>query len=64
MSLGLFPGLPTRLILPLSVLDGQTVFLLRTPGRLKAVATGRRLAPADTPGELQWVPEAELSRYT
>jgi len=47
VSLGLFPGLPTRLVVPLSVLDAQTVFLPRTPGRLKAVATGRRLAPAD-----------------
>jgi hypothetical protein len=47
VSLGLFPRLATRLVLPLSVLDGQTIFLPRTPGRMKAVVTGRRLAPAD-----------------
>jgi hypothetical protein len=47
VSLGLLPGLTTRLSLPLSVLDGQTIFLPRTPGRLKAVVAGRRLAPAD-----------------
>ena len=47
VSLGLFPRLKTRLSLPLSVLDGQTIFLPRTPGRLKAVVSGRRLAPAD-----------------
>jgi hypothetical protein len=47
VSLGLFPRLQTRLVLPLSVLDGQTIFLPRTPGRMKAVVTGRRLAPAD-----------------
>jgi hypothetical protein len=47
VSLGLFPRLATRLVLPLSVLDGQTIFLPRTPGRMKAVVTGRRLAPVD-----------------
>jgi hypothetical protein len=46
-SLGLFPRLRTRLTLPLSVLDGQTIFLPRTPGRMKAVVSGRRLAPSD-----------------
>jgi hypothetical protein len=45
VSLGLFPGLTTRLSFPLSALDGQTIFLPRTPGRLKGVVTGRRLAP-------------------
>jgi len=44
VALGLFPGLPTRLALPLSVLDGQTIFLPRTPGSLKGVVTGRRIA--------------------
>jgi hypothetical protein len=43
VALGLFPGLRTRLVLPLSLLDGQTLFLPRTPGRLKAVVGGRRL---------------------
>ncbi len=47
VSLGLFPGLRTRLSLPLSVLDGQTIFLPRTPGRLKGVVSGRRLALRD-----------------
>jgi hypothetical protein len=47
VSLGLFPRLRTRLMLPLSVLDGQTIFLPRTPGRMKAVVNGRRLAPGD-----------------
>jgi hypothetical protein len=47
VSLGLFPGLRTRLALPLTVLDGQTIFVPRTPGRLKAVVSGRRLAPGD-----------------
>jgi hypothetical protein len=46
-SLGVFPGLRTRLSLPLAVLDGQTIFLPRTPGRMKAVVTGRRIAPSD-----------------
>jgi hypothetical protein len=46
-SLGLFPGLRTRLSFPLSALDGQTIFLPRTPGRLKAVVSGRRIAPAE-----------------
>ena len=45
VSIALFPGLPTRLVLPLSVLDGQTVLLPRTPGRLKAVVSGRRIDP-------------------
>jgi hypothetical protein len=47
VSLGLFPRLATRLVLPLSVLDGQTIFLPRTPGRMKAVVSGRRIAAAD-----------------
>jgi hypothetical protein len=47
VSLGLFPRLRTRLVLPLSVLDAQSLFLPRTPGRLKAVASGRRLPPAE-----------------
>jgi hypothetical protein len=47
VSLGLFPGLRTRLALPLSVLDGQTLFLPRTPGRFKGRVRGRRLAPEE-----------------
>ncbi len=45
VSLGLFPGLRTRLVLPLSVLDAQTLVLPRTPGRLKGRVRGRRLDP-------------------
>jgi hypothetical protein len=47
VSLGLFPGLPTRLALPLSVLDGQTIFLPRTAGSLKGVVSGRRIDPGE-----------------
>jgi hypothetical protein len=47
VSLGLFPRLRTRLSFPLSALDGQTIFLPRTPGRLKGVVSGRRLAAPD-----------------
>lgn len=39
---GLLPRVPTRLTFPLSALDGQTVFLPRTPLRLKATAQGKR----------------------
>ena len=45
VSLGLFPGLRTTLAVPLSVLDGQTLFLPRTPGRLKGRVRGHRLPP-------------------
>ncbi len=47
VSLSLFPRLRTRLSFPLSALDGQTIFLPRTPGRLKGVVSGRRLAAPD-----------------
>lgn len=47
VSLGLFPGLRTRLAVPLSALDGQTLFLPRTPGRFKARVRGRRLLPEE-----------------
>jgi hypothetical protein len=46
MTLGLFPGLRTRLAVPWSALDGQSVFLDRTPGRLKGFCAGRRVDPA------------------
>jgi len=45
VSLGLFPGLRTRLALPLSVLDGKTLVLPRTPGRLTGRVRGRPLDP-------------------
>ena len=47
VSLGLFPGLRTRLALPLSALDGQTLVLPRTPGRLKGRVRGRPLDPKE-----------------
>ena len=47
VSLGLFPGLRTTLAVPLSVLDGQTLSLPRTPGRLTGRVRGRRLPPEE-----------------
>ena len=47
VSLGLFPGLRTRLALPLSALDGQTLVLPRTPGRLTGRVRGRPLDPRE-----------------
>jgi len=38
--LGVLPGVTTRLVVPLSALDAETVFLPRTPGRLKATVQG------------------------
>lgn len=38
--LGVLPGVTTRLVFPLSALDAETVFLPRTPGRLKATVQG------------------------
>ncbi|TVQ28543.1 MAG: hypothetical protein EA382_01760, partial [Spirochaetaceae bacterium] len=46
ITMGLMPGLPTRLSLPLSALDSQTMFMPRTPGKLKTVIVGERLDPA------------------
>ena len=45
VSLGVFPGLRTRLSVPLSALDAEAVFLPRTPGRFKGRVRGRRLSP-------------------
>jgi hypothetical protein len=47
VRLGLFPQLLTRITLPLRVLDGQTIYLPRTPGRLKGVCQGHRIAPSE-----------------
>jgi len=44
LAMGVFPGLTVLLIVPLRVLDLETLFLPRTPGRLKNVSTG---APVD-----------------
>ncbi len=38
--LGVLPGVTTRLVFPLSALNAETVFLPRTPGRLKATVQG------------------------
>ena len=38
--MGVLPGVTTRLVFPLSALDAETVFLPRTPGRLKATVQG------------------------
>ena len=47
VSLGLFPGLRTRLSVPLSALDARELTLPRTPGRFFGRVRGRRLAPGD-----------------
>lgn len=49
--LGVLPGVTTRLVFPLSALDAETVFLPRTPGRLKATVQGVPTRPED----VSWV---------
>jgi hypothetical protein len=46
IDLGLFPGVPTRLVLPLSYLSSQTVIPGRTPHRFKCVCHGGPVSPA------------------
>jgi len=46
ITMGLIPELRTRLSLPLSALDSQTMFMPRTPGKLKTVIVGERLDPS------------------
>ena len=46
IKMGLLPGLKTRLALPISSVRGQTLFLKRTPGKLKTVVHGRPVDPA------------------
>ena len=41
--MGLLPGVPTRVSLPLAALDAQQLFLPRTPGKLKTVMHGNRI---------------------
>lgn len=43
IKMGLLPQLKTRVALPLSVLSGKTLFLPRTPGKLKSVVFGHSL---------------------
>jgi hypothetical protein len=47
VRVGIFPGWPTRLAIPLRVASGGTLFLPRTPGRFKAVVQGANLDFAD-----------------
>jgi hypothetical protein len=42
-KMGILPKLKTRVVLPLSYLDGQTFFMARQERRLKGVMPGRRL---------------------
>ena len=48
---GVLPGVTTRLVFPLSALNAETVFLPRTPGRLKATVQG---VPTRV-GDVSWV---------
>ena len=43
IPMGLIPGVKTTLALPLEVLDSQTTFLPRTPGKLKSMVIGNKL---------------------
>lgn len=45
-KMGLMPHLLTRIAIPASALDGNTLFLRRTPGKLKTVTQGRPIDPA------------------
>ncbi|MDA3959294.1 MAG: hypothetical protein PF961_00765, partial [Planctomycetota bacterium] len=45
VTMGFTPGLSTNLVYDFQYLDGQTLFLPRMPGRLKATNFGRRIAP-------------------
>lgn len=47
ITLGLFPGLPTRLTFDRNRLDGQQLFLDRTPGKLKSMARGSGITPKE-----------------
>lgn len=46
-KIGVLPNLKTRLIIPLSYLDGQQIFMQRFPRQLKGTVMGRRLDIAD-----------------
>ncbi len=46
-KIGVLPFLPTRLILPLSHLDGQEIFLDRFPRQLKGTVRGNRIDPRE-----------------
>jgi hypothetical protein len=46
-TFGVLPGVRTRLQFPLTALNAETVFLPRTPGRLKATLFGTPTRPTD-----------------
>jgi len=46
-KIGILPRVKTRLIFPLSYLDGQQIFMKRFPRQLKGTVMGRRLDPSD-----------------
>lgn len=46
-KVGILPHLKTKLIIPLSYLDGQQIFMQRFPRQLKGTVMGRRLDIAD-----------------
>lgn len=45
IKMGILPNLRTRLALPVSAVRGNTLFLKRTPGKLKTVVQGRPVVP-------------------
>ena len=46
-GIGILPRLKTKMVFPLSHLDGQEIFLRRQPRQLKGRISGRRIDPAD-----------------
>ena len=46
-KIGILPRVKTRMIYPLSNLDGQQIFLNRFPRQLKGTVMGRRIDPSD-----------------
>lgn len=46
VTMGVLPGIKTRLCLPLKALDSQHMFLPRTPGKLKTVVMGHGVNPS------------------
>ncbi|MCR5263728.1 MAG: hypothetical protein K6D94_07640 [Clostridiales bacterium] len=49
-KMGLLPNLKTRIALPFSILNGERLFLPRTPGKLKTVTQGRPIKLSDLCG--------------
>ena len=44
VNVGALPGVRTKIAFPLSALDSQSMFIPRTPGRLKAIVLGKGVA--------------------